>query len=260
MITVNVPSKRQTRLGRLLKPRIVAVFSYRYDAHLVPALLQNIHPLCDGWVSWDDRRASAVFTGDTERRHALFDAAHTAGAQWLLCVDPDERFEFGVAPAIRSMALERGQTSWTFNLRELYTPSDWRRDGIWGQKRQRRLFRIFDKQFPVAERGVFPVNPLHDQWAPPDYRTRHSALNLYHLKMIDPGRRVARRDLYNALDPDCRYQRIGYNYLADESALDLKRIPWWRAYSPRHVEDHGLWMADHRKIEAAHAAIRRAGK
>jgi hypothetical protein len=243
VITVNVPTGRSW-LRRVLKPRVVAIFSYRYDAHLVPDLIENITPLCDGWVSWDDRNAAAVFTGDAVRRHALYEAAFAAGAQWLLCVDPDERFEVGAAAHIRRMALVPGLTSWTFDLREMYTPTAWRSDGVWGRKRQRRLFRIFPNQFPIAERGAFVANPLHDQWVPAGYRTLHSALNLYHLKMIDPKRRIARRDLYNALDPDRRYQKIGYDYLADDTGAVLTEMPPGRRYLPEHREDHELWMAD----------------
>ena len=251
MITVNVPrSSSRSFLGRLLRPKIIAIFSFRYDAHLVPDLIENITPLCDGWVSWDDRNAARVFTGDNLRRQSLYEAAHAAGAQWLLCVDPDERFEVGVANRIRRMALAPGHASWTFDLREMYTPTAWRSDGIWGGKRQRRFFRIFDDQFPIAERGTFGADPLHDQWAPKGYRTLHSGLNLYHLKMIDPARRAARRDLYNALDPERRYQKIGYDYLADDDGVELTEIPPGRHYLPAHKEDHGLWMADPTQVAA----------
>jgi hypothetical protein len=251
MITTSVPSTSpRSLLARLLRPKIIAIFSFRYDAHLVPDLIENITPLCDGWVSWDDRKTAAVFTGDSLRRQALYGAAYAAGAQWLLCVDPDERFEIGTASRIRSMALYPGHTSWTFNLREMYTPTAWRSDGIWGGKRQRRFFRIFENQFPIAERGTFAAKPLHDQWVPPGYRTLHSGLNLYHLKMIDPKRRTARRDLYNVLDPERRYQKIGYDYLADDSGIELIEIHPRRRYLPAHNEDHGLWMADAAQVAA----------
>lgn len=246
MITVNV----STRRGRLLKPKVVAVFSFRYDAHLVRDLIENIAPLCDGWISWDDRHATSAFTGDAVRRHALYEAAFAAGAQWLLCVDPDERFEVGTAGRIRAMALVPGRTSWSFDLREMYTPTAWRSDGVWGRKQQRRLFRIFGNQFPIAERGALVANPLHDQWVPAGYRTLRSGLNLYHLKMIDRGRRVARRDLYNALDPQRHFQEIGYDYLADDTGAVLTEITPERGYSPEHHDDHRLWMADPAQVQA----------
>jgi hypothetical protein len=60
--------------------------------------------------------------------------------------------------------------------------------------------------------------------------------------MIAPARRLGRRDLYNALDPDRRYQAIGYDYLADERTMRLRKVSRWRRYSPPHVDDGGLWM------------------
>lgn len=236
-------------MQRWLRPTVLAVFSYRYDAHLVPDLLANIEPIVDGWVSWDDRNATASFTGDTERRKVLIEAAHKAGAQWILAVDPDERFEVGTAARLRQLVRMPGAVCWTFELREMYTPTAYRVDGVWGRKRQKRLFPVFDNQFPIAEKGTFGSNPLHDAWVPPSYRTLNSRLNLYHLKMIDPARRAARRDLYNALDPDRRYQKIGYDYLADDTGLELEEIPPGRRYLPPHTDDSGLWMADPARLD-----------
>ncbi|MBA8905583.1 hypothetical protein [Aminobacter ciceronei] len=67
-----------------------------------------------------------------------------------------------------------------------------------------------------------------------------SGLNLYHLKMIDPARRSARRDLL--LDPHRRDQAIGY--LADETGVQLEAIPADRSYHPPPTDDGGLWMFD----------------
>lgn len=243
MITVEMPMTKRS-LRTLFRPKLVAVFSFRYDAHLVPDLLANIGPLVDGWISWDDRNAKEAFSGDTARRHALIEAAHAVGAQWILAVDPDERFEVGAAKTIRKLVRVPGCVCWTFELKELYTPTAYRIDGLWGRKRQKRLFPIFDSQFPIAERGTFNSRPLHDHWVPPTYSTLHSRLNLYHLKMIEPARRIARSELYNALDPHRHYQQVGYDYLRDDDGAVLEPIPADRHYLPPHREDHGLWMAD----------------
>lgn len=248
MLTVEVPAGRDSFLRRLVRPRIVAVFSFRYDAHLVPDLLENIAPLVDGWISWDDRASTQPFSGDPGRRQLLISAAHSAGAQWVLGVDPDERFERGVAACIRQMVLVPGKVCWTFNLREMYGPQSYRVDGIWGAKKQKRLFPIFNSQFPITERSGFSSAELHASWVPPNYRQLDSKLNLYHLKMIDPARRIARRDIYNALDPTGRYQAVGYDYLADETGAVFENIPAGREYLPPHREDHGLWMVEPGRI------------
>ena len=167
VITIAVPTSASSVLRRLLRPKIVAIFSFRYDAHLVPDLLANLAPLVDGWISWDDRAAEVGFSADTARRQVLIEAAHGAGAHWVLAVDPDERFEAGTAQRIRNLVLIPGPVCWTFELKELFTPTAYRTDGVWGRKRQRRLFPIFDGQFPIAERGTFASEPLHGEWVPP---------------------------------------------------------------------------------------------
>src|SRR5688572_24693668 len=120
------------------RPRIVAVFSFRYDAHLVPNLIENLRPTVDGWISWDDRKSSVAFTPDNVRRKALIQAAYDAGANWVLGIDPDERLEEAAAWKLRVLVGVPFVESWSFRLRELYATDAYRVDGIWGRKRQAR--------------------------------------------------------------------------------------------------------------------------
>ena len=222
----------------------MAVFSFRYDAHLVPDMLANIAPMVDGWISWDDRGSPDLVSNDLQLRLNLLKAAHEAGADWILRVDPDERFETAVAAKMDELTRRKRPLVWTFNLRELYTPDTYRTDGIWGRKRQGRLFPLFDWLFPVETSRHFDRKAFHSASYPKGYRTRHSGLDLYHLKMIDPRRRAHRAALYNALDPALAYQPIGYDYLSDETGARFKRIESGRAYFPKHREDGGLWMPE----------------
>lgn len=219
------------------------MFSFRYDAQLVPALIDNIRPAVDGWISWDDRQSAKSFTGDSQRRKLLIQAAYDAGAQWVLAMDPDERLERGAAEGIPRLVRAPFVRAWSFQLRELYETDAYRVDGIWGRKRQTRLFRLFDRQFPIAETGAFGTAELHEPWVSARLGRFHSNLNLYHLKMITPERRRARSALYHALDPERRFQKVGYDYLADDSGAVLQKIPAGREYLPVHEEDAGLWMA-----------------
>ncbi|WAX92818.1 hypothetical protein N7E70_013940 [Aminobacter sp. NyZ550] len=241
MITVTAKPQRRRRWRDFFRRRqtVLAVFSYRYDAHLVPDLLTNIDPIVDGWVALDDRASTGIVSSEFERQRTLIGAARAAGADWILAMDPDERFEIGAATAIRRLLYPRKPTAWGFNLRELYEPDAYRIDGIWGQKVRYRLFPAFD----AAE---LPDRGMHACWYPRDgrYLERHCDLNLYHLKMIAPVRRTARRDLYNHLDPQLRDQPIGYDYLADETGARFETIPQGRAYAPPHHDDGGLWMAE----------------
>jgi hypothetical protein len=200
-------------------PRLLAVFSFRHDAHLVPSLIANIAPMVDGWVSYDDRASTEIFSNEVQRRTALLQAARDLGASWVLAVDPDERFEARLAKEIRALTQTSEANAISFPLREMYGPDTYRVDGVWGRKRQVRLLRI-------DEGVVAPEGHLHLSWASfiPGARIKDVDFNLYHLKMITPERRRARAALYNHLDPDHRMQRTGYDYLADDSGAEFERI------------------------------------
>ncbi|MEQ1752578.1 MAG: hypothetical protein ABL973_00430 [Micropepsaceae bacterium] len=220
-------------------PVIFAVFSYRYDAHLVPGMLQNISPMVDGWVAYDDRNSRDIFSDEPHRRQLLVSAARDAGADWILAIDPDERFERRLASAIRPMTAGNEYVAFSFPIRELYAPHAYRVDGIWGRKAQTRLLRVP----PAIEKSpMFLHSPWHA--ISPGIEVRVAEFNIYHLKMITPERRRARRDLYNHLDPKGTQQAIGYDYLADETGLELENIPVHKFYDPPYEEDNGLWMPD----------------
>jgi len=237
MISVSL---RPRTAGASGAPRVLAVFSHRYDSHLVPDLLANLEPLTDGWAAWDDRQGAGIFSDEVARRFALLAAAREAGAEWALAVDPDERFESALAAAMPRLTAVRAPVAYVFALREMYTADAYRVDGVWGGKRQARLLWLGG--------GLAPGFPsrLHSSWHwfVPSVELVETPFNLYHLKMIDPRRRAARVRLYSALDPERRHQEIGYDYLADERGLELETIPAGRGYLPEHVDDGGLWMSE----------------
>lgn len=218
--------------------RVLAVFSFRYDAHLVPAMIENIAPMVDGWIAYDDRASNALYSNEVRRRAMLLRAARNAGAAWALAIDPDERFEDGMAAAMPALLADTATGVHTFALREMYAPDTYRIDGIWGEKRQGRLLSLKDG---IVE----PKGDLHLPWSaflPKPQQVNNTPLNLYHLKMIAPERRSARAALYKHLDPAGRMQKVGYDYLADETGAAFETIPAGRSYSPAHVDDGELWM------------------
>lgn len=224
------------RAGRPI--RVLGVFSFRYDAHLVPALIANIDPLVDGWISYDDRDATGVFSNEVQRRVALLNAARDAGAAWALAVDPDERFETVLADAMPELLAHTEASAHTFPVREMYGSAHYRVDGVWGTKRQARLLSL-------REGVITPAGDLHLPWSYfiPNAQLHGTDINLYHLKMITEERRKARAALYNHLDPNRVMQSIGYDYLADVTGAQFEVIAPARGYHPPHDEDGGLWMA-----------------
>ena len=139
------------------RPRVIAVFSYRYDAHLVPVLIENISGVVDGWAAYDDRSAVGVLSDEPTRRNLLLAAARDMGADWILAADPDERFEAALAERIAEFVAAPRDTRWYFDVREMFTPNAYRVDRLWGRKSGMRLFPCLPalNASPAA---------LHGQW------------------------------------------------------------------------------------------------
>ncbi|MDZ4134706.1 MAG: glycosyltransferase, partial [Paracoccaceae bacterium] len=217
-------------------PKVIAVFAYRYDADLVPGLIENVTPSIHGWAALDDRTAVSALGNEPDRRNALLRAARAMGADWILAADPDERYEAALRDRIGDLTGADDRTLWHFNFRELFDPAQYRVDGLWGGKRQMRLFPI------GAARSEVTIG-LHGSWVSDatGYHHCNSDVNLYHLRPISALRRKHRRETYAAADPGRLFQRVGYDYLDDERGMVLDPIPAGRHYTPPYVEDHGLW-------------------
>lgn len=200
---------------------------------------QNLESVVDGFVSFDDTASDGVFSDEPARRQALLEKASEIGADWILAVDPDERFEPALRERLPELVGVEEPTIWCFRCRELFEPDAYRSDGIWNNK-------VIARLFPVLPDVRLKANPIHGQWFPAGlkYPIRNSELNFYHLKMLDPKRRRARRDLYATLDPKRDFHGLGYDYLDDEHGLELTKIPADRMYAPSHEDDGGLWMAN----------------
>lgn len=232
-----------TRRALRNEPMVLAAFSYRYDAHLVPALLQNIGPAVHGYVAWNDQSADAALTSEPARRTLLLQEARRLGASWILAVDPDERFEDNLAAEMPGM-IGRGEGNlWMFTVREMFDEDSYRTDGVWGGKSHMRLFPM------SAVKGELTI-ALHGRWISDStgYLTRDSRINLYHLRMATKARRSLRRNLYAAADPDRAFQKIGYDYLDDERGMRLERVPASRAFTPAFIEDGGLWSPEAERV------------
>lgn len=171
---------------------------------------------------------------ELRNRRLLIDAAGRHGAVWLIAVDADERLERNFrdrADVLIRQADADGIGALALRIHELWdAPNQYRVDGVWGRKFNPRLFRYrSDHDFGARE--------LHGVWAPLNStpatgRFRIADLNIYHLRMVHAADRERRRQRYTALDPDRRWQSIGYDYLTDHSGLRLERLPEGREFQP----------------------------
>lgn len=220
-------------------PLVIAVFSYRYEAHLLPDFIANIRPVVHGYVAWDDRAATTGLSSEPERRNRLLAEARAMGARWILAIDPDERIEDRLAERLPELLSQGEVNLWMFQKREMFTPDSYRVDGIWGEKNHLSLF-------PIAAVRRDLEKALHGAWIADrtGFIVKQAKVNIYHFRMATPERRRLRRELYAAADPKRHLQRVGYDYLDDERGMVLEQIPEGREFSPPFLEDHGLWSPD----------------
>lgn len=236
-------------LPRRPRVRLFALLAVRDGMRFLPGYVANVAPQVDGIVALDDGSSDGspeYLAGRTEvvdlvrvppdrpgwdevgNHRTLLEAAARLGAEWALCVDVDERLERDFrARAERVIRRGRkfGYTAFSVRLRELWDEQDrFRTDGIWGRKNQPRLFRIRpDHEFDNAALHAIKA-PL--QAAP--YRL--GDLVVYHLGMLTEADRAARREKYERLDPQARWQEVGYAYLTDQRGLRLRSVPRRRAW------------------------------
>jgi glycosyltransferase involved in cell wall biosynthesis len=234
----------------------VAVVPFHDELAELPALLENLAPQVDGIIALDDgstdggarimRDHPAVLEvlrvgsrtphdwDEVRNRRLLVDAAARHGARWIVAVDADERLERGFrlrAEALIERAGPDAPGAYWVTIRELWDgPAQYRVDGVWGRKRSARLFRCR----PDHDFGSLVY---HGHWAPensrgPDGDFAAADLVIYHRAMISPADREARKERHKRLDPDRRWQAMGYDYMTDETGLHLEPLPPGREYQP----------------------------
>lgn len=232
--------------------RLLALLAVRDGMRHLPGFLRNVPAQVDGIVALDDGSSdgtpellaehSSVLEllrqprdrpswDEVGNHRALVAAALRHGAEWILSIDADERLEREFrARSERVIARGRwlGCSAYSVRLRELWDdPDQYRVDGIWGQKLMARLFR-------ARTDHEFDPSPIHGQKAPlQGKRGGHfpaADLTIYHLGMLRPEDRQARRARYERSDPERRWQRIGYEYLTDSRGLRLERVKPSRSF------------------------------
>jgi len=236
--------------------RLIVLLQVKNEERFLSGWLETIESCVDGIIALDD--GSTDRTAEILSRHpkllelmqnppgrpwderanqvALVQAGRRHGADWLLCLDADERLEprfVQRAHALLEEAEHDGIQVYRFHLRELWgDPFHYRVDGVWGMKTLCRLFKN------VAEHRRFDPRQVHRFWMPLELVanleavSRHTNLNIYHLRMIEPDDRIARAARYELLDSQHLYQRLGYRYLTDETGLVLEAIPKHRQFTP----------------------------
>lgn len=221
---------------------------------LIDDLRANLAPWVDDFVEMETDRDAPGWPHEgrvlREQRRLL----RERGARWVLFIDPDERIEDRAVGVVRQAcsATRDLDTVFGFPLREMWTPTQWRSDGTWGNKRPRhRLFHLNRGQ-------TFRDKPIHCGVAPVVLRRRRVILEvaMYHLKNIEPENRVARAEAYLAADPEWRHQRPerpdrgqDWSWLHDETDLELSEIEAGRGFTPPYVAGSYRFTVPGRPVE-----------
>lgn len=242
--------------------KIVALVAFRDEERFLPGLLKNLENKVDGIVFLDDQSSdssNSIVTGHPKTleviripkgtwgknedgliRHALISRGWNYDADWFLGLDADERLEINFrkkAEKLIARADKTGADACWLSFKELWSPHQFRVDGVWGQKRKAALFRS-------SRSHVFDMRRIHTFWAsinPEREPWLESSLRIYHLRMINPEDRVIRMQNYLKLDPDLIHQPFGYSYLTDESNMKLKRVRFWNRYGESKLSK-ALWI------------------
>lgn len=260
---VSLPPQVQGLLaerGRGLK--LVAVMQVRNEALYLQGCLDHLRPFVDGFVVLDDGSTDGTLEllqreprmldlirnapvtphawDEPGNRRRVLESAAAQGADWVLCCDADERYETAFLRRLRNLAAAYpagGKVCVSVVFRELWnSPVRFRIDGIWGSKRRNRFFGL------PREIRFDASKAFHGEWFPDQVRVAGKVVadpgHLYHLKSIRRSDRVRRRDFYQALDPDSRFQAEGYAYLAEEGPeLQTVSIAEGREYDPDSLPD-----------------------
>lgn len=237
-------------LPRPRRVRLVALLAFRDEMEHLPGYVANVGPHVDGIVALDDGSTDGSaellsshprvlevlrVAGDRSRwdevgnYRRLVDAALRHGADWAVSIDADERVERDFRRRAERVIVRGrwlGLAAYGVRMRELWdSPERYRSDGLWGRKRSARLFRL-------DQGAELDTRELHSSKAPVRAPVAAADLEVYHLGMIRPEDRVARRARYERLDPTARWQpREGYAYLTDPSGLELRAVPADRGWT-----------------------------
>lgn len=236
--------------------KIICLCAYRDASLYLPAFISCLKPYVDGFMFLNDRednpdyslrviRVAAdglllahiersqlanedPFAFETRNRTILLNEALAEGADYMLCLDADERLEVNFLKQMREWLSMHTEVSLWAQVRDLWnSPRQYRIDGPWSKKQKPVMFPARS----VRERQYHEGNVLHRSWL--GYEIKGSGTtavyNLYHLGSLTPELRQQRVRQHEIADPEHRWQK-DYTYLADETGLQVEKIPDGRGW------------------------------
>lgn len=209
--------------------KIVACLGWKYEPQWMIDDFKKNMSWVDDFAILDCRGRDELWIHEGEYRLKLREMAAKKKADWILIASADERYEKNAGDTIRPLVEDnKNKVIYEFNLREMFTPTHYRTDGIW-EKYRRRLYPLLPNQTVSYQPIQCPSMPQNA-----DYRIEKVDVNIYHLKMIEPENRIMRTRVFKELDKTNEFQGVGYDYLADDYGAVLEKIPKGREYLPKY--------------------------
>ena len=231
--------------------KVAALLAFRDEASCLPGFFAHLRDYVAEFIVFDDssrdesfaiaqrqprthvlrRETSESFPDhyfEVDNRLALLQAAIERKIDWVLCCDADERHEQKFLRDLPQI-IAAYREPLGLRVRDLWDRCDqYRVDGFWRNKAKFILFPVT----PIAD--YYPSHALHTRWVPPGLQCREENIldyNLYHLVSLRKTNRHARLEKFKEIDPGNIYQpKIGYDYLADETSLEVEKIPSGRGF------------------------------
>lgn len=235
------------------KKHITAIMCVKNEEKYIKGFIEHIYPYIDSIVAVDDGSTdktveilksfdktkkilelpvhSSKDWNERENRLKVIELAKAINSDWVLCCDPDERFEENFLKKLRILTNTSRKVCYNIHFRELWDKfNQYRADGIWDTKSKGILF-------PLSQNMTFNYRHNHhiswhyseiEEIIPLDY-------NLYHFKMIKEEDRKERQNLYKEIDPNNEMQSRGYDYLTEEKNLKLKKISFFKRYNIKTI-------------------------
>lgn len=217
------------------KPKIIATCGIKYEPEwLLDDWKENLSWV-DGFAIADCRsRVNELWIDETDLYTWERQIAGEMGADWVLVISPDERLDRNAERIIRRAVEGPRNITYTFKVRELFTPTHYRVDGRWDHGIQKRLY-AYDPEHEIKKKK------LHTSPVPPAAydRTVMLGCDLYHLKHIEPENRVARAKVFSKLDPRMDDTILdNYEEIADDTGMKLKEISKNKPYYPPYTRPY----------------------
>lgn len=232
-------------------PKITALLAFQNEERHLPGFFSHLRPYVAEFIVFDDNSSdsspdiaraqentrvlerklaapSPPHYFEVDNRRALLETAIERGAEWLLCCDADERYEKRFLEDLQRLTTAQ-QVAYGVHVRDLWDSNDhYRVDGYWRNKAKFVLFPAT----PFTD--YYPSHSLHKRWMPPSVECLDENIldyNLYHLVSLRRDDRIKRKEKFKTIDPESKFQpRIGYDYMTDETELQLEKIPAGREF------------------------------